>query len=118
MKYSWSFDSEDVFSYEFDTIDECLEDARNDDKDAKVVFVKGTVEIEPKIYADTLLDSLESGIYDDYPFAGRFALHDWKKCSEIQELEDELNQALKEWMTKHNYSVGWSEIINIKEYKL
>jgi len=107
-----------MFSYELDSVEECLIDAREEDEDAKVVFIGESVEIEPKICAYTLLEALELDILDDYPYVEECALFDYSKEDETQELENKLNQVLKEWMTKYNYSVGRDKIINAKKYNL
>lgn len=132
QQYSWSFDGgAEIWENEnYDTIEECLEDAREaiiEDRringeffdDQEHVYVGEVKDCVPTVDALSVLERLEDQASDELGFIGQdWDAYDYKMKEEIQELEDALTSVLHEWLRKHGrYPSMWS-VDNIQQYQL
>lgn len=120
MKYTWNFDRNAEYwnNDEYDTVEECIKDARNNmisDEDY-VVYIAEVVPFEPKIDADDILCRLEEDAYEE---CGEFA-EDWNvyEANKDDELSNALTQVLIDWLKKHHLMPNFYTVENIREYSL
>ena len=131
-KYTWDFnpEAETWYNDTFDTIEECIEDAKitieNDDHDyaetPNEAYIAETLVYTPRV--DTgIVERIFSEMMDDaYETCGEIG-SEWKPCdySNLDELEDlriAIDLAVAIWLKKHNRQPHFYGIGNIKEYSL
>lgn len=132
QQYTWSFDGDaEIWENEnYDTIEECLEDAREaiiEDRringeffdDPEYVYVGEVKDFVPSVDALSVLERLEDQASDELGFIGQdWDAYDYTMKEEIQELEDAFTSVLHDWLRKHGrYPNMWS-VDNIKQHQL
>ena len=121
-KYSWSFTDvgnewdEDTF----DSIDECIEAARQENQlleehSYKTVFIGENVPFVPTVHVESILDYAQEQIdFIDYDVP----LYDYKKKDELYELEKSMTTVLHDWLRKYEYYPKVYSIENVKKWAL
>ena len=124
MTYTWSFkkDVEIWGSGEYNTIAECLKEAREEakrDKQQTVVYIGECIPWEPRVNEYTVLDQLEEdACYECGEVGCDWQPYSWKKREERKELADILTNAVCDWMKKYGYYPDFYKIEDIKEYRI
>lgn len=124
-KYSWTFDKrDDVWTSDtFDTVMECVEDAKKHIKhgtNAETIYVGENVLYEPYIDAVDVLQLVENSAHDQ---CGEVA-DDWRSYdgsnmkAELAELSSKLTLIIKEWLKKNNREPFFYSINNIQPVSL
>lgn len=131
-KYSWSFDdcAETWGNDTHNTIEECLEDARESIRngshwesygycDDPIVYIGENIEFVPSVSAYQVLEAIEEQASDECgECADGWESYDYQKRDEVQELSDMLGYVVCEWMKKYGYYPKMWVIDNIKSYSL
>lgn len=126
MKYTWEFDGNAELwgNATFDTIQECIEDAKqtvkdNEEDSPDTVYIGETNAFVPSIDGETVLDQLSEDAAD---FAGEVGAdwdaYDRHKRDELEELSDALTSVLTEWLKKYGRIPNFYSIENVKPYQL
>ncbi|HMM31599.1 MAG TPA: hypothetical protein PKB13_07465 [Clostridia bacterium] len=128
-KYSWDFngEAENWYNETYDTIEECLEDARSVAEDEtygsneppEKVYIGENKPFVPRVDAECVLDLLEEQACE---FAGEVG-YDWdsydhKKQDELDELSQSLTDVVMAWLKKHGRAPVFYAVEDIKEYPL
>lgn len=123
MRDKWIYSKEEdlywEYSEEFDTKEDAIEAAKQDDEIEKNVFVGRKV---PAIIQGIDIDSLLEEISEnatlglDEGCGEDFLMNVSKK--HIDELEENLNKVFFDWMAKYNYSPDWVLIEDIELIEL
>ena len=119
-KYSWSHNQTDEVWYNsrFDTIEECIADAKNTDVEIGSKIAIGICEdYIPHVDCDTLLDRLNEDAYEvcgevaeDFPY-----FESGKGYKDIELLQEKMDNALNEWLEETNQTPGFYHIIPLKD---
>lgn len=116
-KYYWSY-SEESNNYQggYDTIEECLEEAKEDD-DEEVVYIGEECIYEPKVDMDHFIEHQEFLVEDLHLDEPSYPLF-FDKATEkqIEKLENKFNKIYSKWLKKYNLNIRY--ITNIKKYNL
>jgi len=131
-KYTWDFNSEAETWYNdtFDTIEECIEDAKitieNNDHDyaepPNEAYVAETLVYTPRV--DTgIVERIFSEMMDDaYETCGEIGSewkpYDYSNLDELEDLRIAIDLAVAIWLKKNNRQPYFYGIGNIKEYSL
>lgn len=123
-KYVYGFDDYCFTGEEYDTPEEALAAAQEEEKESlpdethTVVYI-GTVgeKWKPEIDGERIVDMLHDDAYD---FGGEIAENYLQEVptEEIDELTKVLTKAFNEWAAKHGYKPGFYPVENVKEYEL
>jgi hypothetical protein len=127
-KYSWTFDKRDNIwtSDTFDTVKECVEDAKKYielnkcAKGHKSIFIGENHLFEPYVDAADVLELIENSAYDQ---CGEVA-NDWYSYdaatmkTELAELSCKITAIVKEWLKKYNREPFFYSIIDVHEVAL
>lgn len=121
-KYCWSFDKGNWAGCGYDSIDECIEDARKEMTDDVVkgtIYVAEEIPYLPEVSLETIMEQLEETAFDDIGYmAEDWDAYDPRKKEEVKELKDKLNRVIYEWMDKYGYAPYFFTVENEKEYRL
>ena len=119
VQYTWDeYNSEWWQNDIFDSIDECIENAKMDyDIEAGDTIFVGEVEpYEIYVYADNILEELEELAYEECEEAN------WEPTridqKEIDALSDKLTEIVKEWLKEHHCMPNFYTIENIREIQI
>ena len=125
-QYTWNwYNDGGIWQHEsFDTIEECIADAKRDldyydeEKDSFSVFIGECADFTPYVDARHVLENIEE---DAIEFAGDAAemwdAFDAQKDGKIlDELSDELTKVVREWLKKHGREPRFCAVENIKQY--
>ena len=118
-QYSWSFerDSEN-YSFPCDSIDECLEEAREENEgEYEKVFIGVVEEWDSHIDIDTLIENIQDDVYRDSENTIEDYLDNVKEAHK-KELGEELNKIFDNWKNKYNYKLHGFFTTDIKAYNL
>lgn len=119
-QYTWNTreDGEDWDNDRFDTIEECLQDAWQNDVEPGTMIVIGIREdYEPIINVDDVLERVGEDAYEE---VGEVA-EDWpafvsrKGYYGAEELEKELNRVFQEWLVKTNQVPDFYKIYPLED---
>ena len=130
-KFAWNFDrdAERWNNGGCDTIEERIEEAiheisdgmANYADDPTVVYIGEIKKFVPKVDVPRILDALEEQAFEECgEIGGDWQTYDWKKkeSSDIEELANDLNKVIIDWLTKYNKMPNFYAVENIKEYPL
>ena len=119
--YTWSWDSEEWSNSEFDTIEECIEDAAHGMilEPNDYIYV-GTIEpFIPHIEAEDVLEDMMDVAYNKYDEASfTWEAYDYKEVEELDELTNNLNQVILDWLNKYNRMPHFGAVINIEKVQI
>ena len=120
-EYSWSWKADsDNYSSPYDTIEECLEQARLEYEGnvRKTIYI-GIVEesFDSGVDTDSVIEKIQNDAYSEYGEVAEEYLEDITK-EQLNELDTVLNEAYSKWKEKHNIKTSFYNIIEIKEYNL
>lgn len=116
-KYTWAENIDDELWQNdmFNTIDECIEDAKKNYlmKSGRKIAVGTFQPYVINIDAMPILETLETNAYEEY---GEVA-GDWINYEEkqVNELSEHLSECVKKWLAENNSIPKFGEIINVKE---
>lgn len=118
-KYTWSDNQTDEIWYgeRFDTIEECISDAREKGKEIGSKIAIGICEdYIPYADCDTLLDRLSE---DAYETCGEVAegfpyFESGKGYKDIESLQEKINKALNEWLEETKQTPSFYHVIPLK----
>lgn len=128
QKYAWSFDEDAEYwnSCMFDSIEECIAEAKVENELAdyahKYVYVGWCEEFKVHVNAADVLERLEEDAYEEF---GEFA-YGWdalcykedKADGSLDELSEELTKIVVTWLEKKHRKPGFCNIGRIEEFKL
>lgn len=124
-KYSWDFneDAEIWRNDTFDTVEECLNDARRQDElygDSHIyIYIGENVAFAPCVDVETVLDICEENAADFCGQVGRdWDAYDHKRENELDELREAMDRVLHDWMKKHGYYPEIYSVEGMKRYDL
>ena len=130
-KYAWNFnkDAEVWQNDTFDTIEECIKDARRivseeahymiDCEAPSVVYIGEVIPFVPTADCTDILDRIEEDAFDHCgEVAELWEPYDYKKKDEIDELDQKLTDVVVEWLKKYGREPHIYNIQKIKEYSL
>lgn len=114
--YAWSFGDILSFDETYETIEECLEKAKESNENNKIiVYVGETVEYKSSIDGISVIEELQRDADRDLEeIAENFLVNVSRE--KIAELEKGLNKVYHEWLTKNNLKLDY--ITAIKKYNL
>lgn len=117
-EYAWYFDKLDSSSEPYNTIDECLEEARQEnDGTYEKVFI-GVVEyIDSRIDINSLIEEINNNVYSDTEDEIEDYLDDVTD-EEKKELSTELNKVFDKWKKKYSYNLNFFFVKDSKAYNL
>lgn len=119
-KYTWSTNiNDEIWSYDtFDTIEECIEDAKKNHqyKPGEIIAVGTTAKFIPDVDAEGILERLAE---DAYEYAGE-AAEGWLNYTkeQIQALSDKLTAGISEWLKETGQEPHFYQINNIREVEI
>ena len=115
-QYGWSFSEDSGFDGYYDTLEECFKEARESNEDNKmIVFIGEKTEWESSIDGIETIEQMQVDADNELgEIAENFLVNVSRE--QIKELEDVLNKAYHEWLTKHNFKLDY--ITEIKKYNL
>jgi hypothetical protein len=117
MKYFWSFNKDDtIWNGGVNSVEQCIEEAREERKDEEFVFIGELEKHTPKIDAYWIIEYLLDTAYEE---CGEVA-EGWLVLSkdEMESLEIALNEALKKWLVENNQETYFGAVKNIRRYRL
>ena len=115
-QYAWGFSENSVFDGYYETIEECLKEAReSNDDDEMIVFIGELAEYKSLIDGISILEELQTNAWNDLEEVAENFLEDVSR-EKIKELEDGLNKVYHEWLTKHHLELGY--ITETEKYNL
>lgn len=125
-KYIWDFDgkAEDWQNDVFDTVEECLADARYHARECgdtpEFVYIGEITFFAPKVDATDVLDELEDQAYNFWPGCEWFTygMENKDRKKETDELSEILTAAVNGWLKKYKREPNFYRVDNIKEYKM
>lgn len=103
----------------YDTKEEAIQ-AGKEDYEGDSQFFVGQIKnmnIGVGVDADRILDDIAENVYDEVGEAAEDYLGSVRK-DELSELEDLLNDALRQWMDKHDYKPKYFSVENIESIPL
>lgn len=132
-KYTWEFDENEEYwqNGTFDTIEECIHDAKEVMKDDyigkhDVIYVGETEKFNPFVLAEDVIEHLEQQAFSECGEAAE-GWDIWNSLREKGELKkkaawNELSQQLTDvvncWLEKHGLIPDFYNIVNIREVDL
>lgn len=122
-KYSWNFDenAEEWRNDPYDTIEECIADAKEyakSDPDIWCVYIGENVPFVPTVDAEITLDRIADEAYEFCEFAEDWEVYDRKKTEELKELSEQLTTVVNAWLKKYNREPNFWQVQNIKCYSI
>lgn len=130
-EYAWNFnkDAEVWRNDTFDTIEECIKDARRiiseeahytiDYEAPSVVYIGEVIPFVPTADCTDILDRMADDAFDHCgEEAESWEPYDYKKKDEIDELDQKLTDVVVEWLKKYGREPHIYNIQKIKEYSL
>lgn len=119
-KYTWEHSkNEEFWNHDlFDTIEECLQDAKEnyDVKIGDTIAIGKVVPYEARVFAGHVLEQLESDAYEE---CGECA-EDWETFSykddreKLDELSNQLTEVVKAWLKKYKREPDFYKIENVR----
>lgn len=116
IKYSWNETDEDFWCHgEFDTVEDCIKDAKYNYYITDTIFVGEVEPYEIYVDADTILECIEEEAYND---CGE-AAENWTPSrdvdqEEINKLSMALTTIVKTWLKDHRVMPNFYSINNIR----
>ena len=115
-QYAWGFSENSVFDGYYETIEECLKEAReNNEENETIVFIGEKTEWESSIDGITTIEQMQVDADNELQEIAENFLVDVSR-EQIKELEDGLNKVYHEWLTKHHLELGY--ITETEKYNL
>ncbi len=122
-KYTWeASENEELWRHDtFDTIEDCIADAREnyDYKNGETVYIGETVPFSICVDAERVLENLEEEAYE---FAGESAdgwdACDYKERDELIELQEQLTDVVINWIKKYNREPQFYQINHIRPIEI
>lgn len=128
-KYTWEFDGDAEFwrNGTFDTIEECIQEAKEVMKaygeEHSKIYIGETEVFEPYVYGTDVIEHLEVAAYDEYGEvaeswdAWRTLKARGKKEAEAAwaDLDDKLNEVIDQWLKKYDLAPSFYRVVNIEE---
>lgn len=117
-KYTWSEDVDDELWQrdDFDTIEECIEDAVENygyEKGEKIAVAE-TKEFVPSVFAEMIFEQIEQDAYEE---CGE-AAEDWRIYCEdkgsVQKLSDKITELVNEWLKETGNKPDFYKIVNAR----
>lgn len=122
-EYYWNFDeNEEHWENSCDSISECLEEAKYENKtyenNEKCHVFIGECEIyTPRLDGIQIIETLQQDACEQDDVYGEYWL-DEVGLDEVDSLQNRINEVLSEWLKETNNIPDFGEIVNIKEYSL
>ncbi len=132
-KYTWEFDESEEYwqNGTFDTIEECIRDAKECMKDNytgkhDVIYVGETIAFEPWVLGPDVIEHLEQQAFDECGEAAE-GWDVWNKLRQKgneqkdaawNELSQQLTDVVNRWLEKHGLIPDFYNIVNIREVAL
>lgn len=120
-EYTWNFnkDAELWNNGIFDTVGDCINDARDYMTAESVVYVGEVASFGISVDSEIMLDDLEEQAFESCGESSEgWNAYDHKKRDEINELNEKLSEIVSEWMKKYGYEPYFYAVGNIKEFSL
>lgn len=115
--WSWKADSQD-YSFSHDSIDECLEEAREEnDENHKRVYIGIVTEVDIRVDADDVIENIQNRVYSEHGEVAEEYLDNVSK-EQLNELDEALNKVFNDWKDKHKFEPNFFTVEEIKEYDL
>ena len=114
-KYTWKKINNNYWdNYIFDTVEECIEDARQEGIKGKIEIVIA-IPYKPYICADNILEEIEDEIYLDYNSGFEFI-----RDKKVDELSKRLTEVLLQWLDETNQKPNCYDVVEntAKVYKV
>lgn len=119
--YAFSFDKNEGFADKYDSIDKCIEEAKQtygyQHFGEEYVYIGEYVQFNAKIDVQGALGEISQCAYDDCGEIAEEYLYDVEE-EQLKELDIEINKIFKRWLEKYNYNPNFGNVINVKRYKL
>lgn len=104
-KYTWKEIKEQSWKNDiFDTIEECIEDAKRQD-DIYTIHVVNVKPYKPYIWADDILEKIENEVYEDYDIDFEFA-----QDENVDELSKRLTDVLHQWLNETHQNINCYDV--------
>ncbi|MBC3889482.1 hypothetical protein GH810_14295 [Acetobacterium paludosum] len=131
-KYTWDFnpDAEVWHNNTFDTVEECIEDAKaavedeNSEFEEKhdVIYIAETRQYIPTVDSGAIEDmfaTMADIASDEYGELGsEWEPYDYRKTDEVEELRVSIDAVVMAWLKKHDRYPDFYGLDNIEEYPL
>lgn len=114
-KYTWKkIHSNDWDNYIFDTLEECIEDAKEQNCTC-YIHIANVKPYKPYIWADDILEKIESEVYGDYGVDFEF-----KRNETVENLSKRLTEVLCQWVKETHQEPNCYDVVEntIKTYRL
>lgn len=119
-KYTWNYSEHDeLWSHDdFDTIEDCIADAKENYKIevGESIAIGETDEFRISVDATSVLDAIEEQAYDECGEASEnWDSYDYKNDKDgLDELSNQLTKCVEEWLKQRNNMPTFYRILNIK----
>jgi hypothetical protein len=121
-QYTWEFDkyTEVWKNGNFDSIEECVQDAKDHyGDDWYLIYIGEVVPYSVSVDSTDVLERLEErAFYEVGDAAEGWDAFDPKKTDETNELSEKLTSIVSEWLEKYGHKPQFDRIENVQEYKL
>lgn len=132
-KYTWEFDESEEYwqNGTFDTIEECIRDAKECMKDNytgkhDVIYVGETIVFQPWVLGTDVIEHLEQQAFDEYGevaegwdvWSGLREKGNEQKDAAWNELSQQLTDVVNDWIAKYDLTPNFYKIVNIREVDL
>ena len=118
-EYAWSFEISSMhYDGKYETIEECLEEARKCNyKNKKVVYIGVVADWDSSIDTDQVIENIQSTAYDYAPDLAEDYLNGIPE-EQLKELDKELNEVFQKWKDKYKWNPTFFLLEEIKKYNL
>lgn len=115
-RYSWSFIENSTFESYYETIEECLREARENNEDNEmIVFIGEAAECDVSFDCERLIEDIQSQAYSEIgEIAEDYLAHVTNE--QESELEETVREVCEKWIKKHHLELGY--ITEIEKYNL
>lgn len=114
--YTWNFDRDEEWNNEtFETIEECIKDAKNDcDYHGQTIYIGEKKDFEIEVDAGEILTELQN---QAFYIVGEISDGWLDNLSEndVDELSDILSKQVKSWLEQHNELPWFYHVDNVNE---
>ena len=124
-RYSWNFDetAERWCNDTFDTIEECLEDARKenalDGHQNEYAYIGENILFTPSVNIEGVLEDIYEQALNECGEVGHdWIAYDYKAIDELTELQVNMNVTLSLWLIKYGYYPCICSIQHVRRYDL
>lgn len=111
VQYAWSIDGENFYCDYFNSIEECIKSAKEDEHEVWFIYVGKVKWYEPKISATSVLEQLENEIFNEF---GEIAEDFEFDNKNIEELENGLNECFQQWLKKTNQKPQFYDVYDVE----